>query len=162
MPMCTYLGEGQHTEPTTDDELNELLSDVREATGKDWRIGEQIMREARLLREPIYIKRYTLYNHVGSGEFQLLNIPQGRDHVACYLYGVLGGISDAKKRLEEKHLAEMLEVIDERDNFEEWADKLAHAIGGDAIGEHSNKNNPWQNALDIQDEKDDQAAKDSR
>lgn len=41
------------------------------------------------------------------------------------------------------------QVIDERDQAQEWADKLAHAIGGDAIGEHSNMNNPWQNALDI-------------
>lgn len=40
-------------------------------------------------------------------------------------------------------------IIEERDRAEEWADRLAYAIGGAAIGEHSNLNNPWQNALDM-------------
>lgn len=50
---------------------------------------------------------------------------------------------------EAQHEKEMTEVIKERDQCEAWADKLAHAIGGEAIGEHSNMNNPWANALEI-------------
>lgn len=42
-------------------------------------------------------------------------------------------------------------TIDERDNNAEWADKLAAAIAthfGVDIGEHSNANSPWANALE--------------
>jgi hypothetical protein len=42
-----------------------------------------------------------------------------------------------------------LQIIKERDYFEEWADKLAYAIAPvEIIGEHSNVNNPYQNALE--------------
>lgn len=46
---------------------------------------------------------------------------------------------------------ELLEVIALRDDYHEWADKLADAIAqltGEEIGEHSSANFPWQNALD--------------
>lgn len=41
------------------------------------------------------------------------------------------------------------QVIAERDSYHEWADKLAHAIGGLEVGEHSNINNPWHNAIEM-------------
>lgn len=45
---------------------------------------------------------------------------------------------------------ETMQLIDERDGAEEWADKLAYAVGPvEDIGEHSNDNNPWANALEI-------------
>jgi len=43
------------------------------------------------------------------------------------------------------------DLIKERDRAEEWADKLASAIAdftGCDIGEHSNMNCPWEEALD--------------
>lgn len=52
-------------------------------------------------------------------------------------------------QIEKKHDKEITEVIKERDQCEAWADKLSHAIGGTGIGEHSNINNPWANALEI-------------
>jgi hypothetical protein len=45
---------------------------------------------------------------------------------------------------------EIWQLVSERDSATEWADKLAHAIAerlGVDIGEHSNANNPWQEAL---------------
>lgn len=45
--------------------------------------------------------------------------------------------------------AEAEQILRERDEAAEWADKLANAIGNGAEGEHSNLNNPWQNALDL-------------
>lgn len=48
---------------------------------------------------------------------------------------------------------ELLQVIGERDDYHEWADKLAEAIAqltGAWIGEHTSANSPWQNALDSQ------------
>jgi hypothetical protein len=46
---------------------------------------------------------------------------------------------------------ELMQVIAERDQYHEWADKLADAIAerfGVDIGEHSNLNSPWSNALE--------------
>jgi hypothetical protein len=43
------------------------------------------------------------------------------------------------------------QTIQERDNYHEWADKLADGIAthfGIEIGEHSSANNPWDVALD--------------
>jgi hypothetical protein len=47
--------------------------------------------------------------------------------------------------------AALTRTLRERDNYCQWADKLAHAIAkyfGVDIGEHSNRNNPWREALD--------------
>ena len=45
---------------------------------------------------------------------------------------------------------EMLQLIDQRDEAQEWADRLAACAGGpEVIGEHSNTNSPWANALDL-------------
>ncbi len=45
-----------------------------------------------------------------------------------------------------------LQTIDDRDKAQDAADKLADAIAtlfGEEIGEHSNLNCPWYNALEI-------------
>jgi NTP pyrophosphatase (non-canonical NTP hydrolase) len=42
-----------------------------------------------------------------------------------------------------------LELIEDRDIAQDWADRLAGALAPpDVIGEHSSSNNPWANALD--------------
>ncbi len=42
------------------------------------------------------------------------------------------------------------DTIRHRDFCEEWADKLANAVAGvEVIGEHSNLNNPWEQAYDV-------------
>ena len=43
------------------------------------------------------------------------------------------------------------DALTERDNAEDWADRLA-AFFDEGIGEHSALNNPWRNALDLLDE----------
>ena len=41
-------------------------------------------------------------------------------------------------------------LITERDEAQEWADRLAYAIAPqDVIGEHSSHNDPWANALEV-------------
>lgn len=63
-------------------------------------------------------------------------------------------IVDDKDRAEaaEARIAELEESLCEevgnRERTEAWADKLAAAISDD-IGPHSNRNNPWANALQI-------------
>lgn len=47
------------------------------------------------------------------------------------------------------HEREISKLIDERDYLEEMCDKLAYCIASEEVlGEHSNGNDPWQNALD--------------
>jgi len=64
--------------------------------------------------------------------------------------GLAGGLElahlrEALAREERDHLR----TIDQRDTAQDWADRLAYAIAPlDVIGEHSNMNDPWQNALD--------------
>lgn len=74
-----------------------------------------------------------------------------RGEDACRLADLLNdaaGFEVSPKVDADTHDREMCEVLAERDRAEEWADKLAFALGGPAIGEHSSMNNPWQNALD--------------
>lgn len=63
----------------------------------------------------------------------------------------LVNIADAYAAIEVARLKRQVgEEVNRRDAAEEWADKLAHAIAGpDEIGEHSNTNSPWANALAI-------------
>lgn len=56
------------------------------------------------------------------------------------------------ERAAQRHEAELVEIIGQRDLAEAWADKLANAIAKQFaadIGEHSNANNPWAEALAI-------------
>src|SRR5688572_21322360 len=49
-----------------------------------------------------------------------------------------------------EHERQMEQALRERDEAQEWADRLAYAIAPQSvIGEHSSLNNPWQNALDV-------------
>ncbi len=50
----------------------------------------------------------------------------------------------------DKHEAEMLKLIDERDRLESMLDRFAYAVAPESeIGEHSSANDPWANALAI-------------
>lgn len=72
----------------------------------------------------------------------LLNAQQKEAFVRSILAGVLANPVAAPQ--------DDLEIIAERDQYHDWADTLAYAVAPlEEIGEHSNVNNPWQNALDI-------------
>jgi hypothetical protein len=111
MPCCTYLSDNEYTQPTSDVELNSLLSEVCERTGDDWRICETIFEVRRWFRTAKVLKRYELFSHVSGPEFQCVNFyrPDREDdylpsinlrndagYVAAYLYGVLAGVQLAK------------------------------------------------------------------
>lgn len=73
-------------------------------------------------------------------------IAAARDDVPALLAEV-GRLRAEAARLDQDVLA----VIDERDEYQKRADELAHAIAsvtGADLGEHSNMNDPWRNALD--------------
>lgn len=110
MPCVTYLSDSEHTTPTSDQEINAILAEVRQATGDDWRVAETTLTTHRLFRSPKHCKLYVLYSHVQGPEYQVVNFyrPERGEysinfandaaHVAAYLYGVLAGIQAAKQK----------------------------------------------------------------
>lgn len=66
---------------------------------------------------------------------------------------VVASHAEADRRiadLEADHERECLDLIDERDALHERLDQLALAVGGiEVIGEHSNLNDPWAEALEL-------------
>jgi chromosome segregation ATPase len=62
-------------------------------------------------------------------------------------------ISRLRAKLTEAE-AEVKRLVDQRDLAEDWADKLAYAVGSvEEIGEYSNMNNPWAKAYELIDAK---------
>lgn len=60
--------------------------------------------------------------------------------------------SAADRPVPEKADREMMQVLEERDRYHDYADELAMRIATmteSEIGEHSNMNNPWENALEL-------------
>ena len=106
MPVCTWLDSDEYTQPTSNKDLNDLLKEVRERTGDDWRISERVVHERRFLRKPRMHRRYELYVQTVGSEFQIINL--ARDHewsintvntaelVANYLLGFLGGMDQSR------------------------------------------------------------------
>jgi hypothetical protein len=94
-------------------------------------------------------------------------VPDARRLVACWnaceglsqdaLDGgwTAAGLSSYAKSLEGKYQRESVahsQTIRDRDQYHEWADKLAEAIAkhfGAEIGEHSSANCPWAKALEV-------------
>jgi hypothetical protein len=70
-------------------------------------------------------------------------------------YAVIDGlterVTELEKRLAEEE-ADHLGTLGQRDQCYEWADKFADAIAAhfrEDIGEHSNLNDPWRNAINL-------------
>lgn len=102
MCICCYLGDTEYTDPTSNEVINELLQEVRQATGDDWRIQESVVKtRPGWLRSERTVSVYTIYNHIHCTEFQVMNFYCSEDkdssiHISCsadvmaaYLYGIL-------------------------------------------------------------------------
>ena len=69
--------------------------------------------------------------------------PNTEDSIVAPAFAAL--VADV--RTAASHERAVTEVLTERDEAQEWADRLAAVAGGpEVIGEHSNMNNPWANA----------------
>jgi predicted lipase len=104
--MCcfTYLND---TEGKTVDEpeLNQILQEVREATGKDWRIKEYRPYVRGWFKKRVVARYFGLYVESKAPEFQIINFyrPESTNSiitdaslVAAFLYGVLAGVNNEK------------------------------------------------------------------
>lgn len=110
MTCTTFLHEGELNVPLPNAELQKLLEEVRERTGKDWQV---VPIQAVKGRWPVKktITLYGVYVYVGGvGPWQQINFyREGSDSsinlyvtldlVAAYLFGLHGGsalVLDAK------------------------------------------------------------------
>jgi len=109
MPMCTYLGDTEHTAPTGHREIDELLPRVRKLTGRDWRVGVRAFTERRWFRADRVSRIFSLYFGLQWGEFQVINFYRDEsgttinpgasaELVAAYLYGMLGVLEHPEER----------------------------------------------------------------
>ena len=101
MCICTYISDGEYTHPTNNEYLNELLQEVRQVTGDDWRLKERTScYKPGWFRKLKCVKLYSLYNHLHSIEFQVINFycdendssihtMCSADVMAAYLLGIL-------------------------------------------------------------------------
>jgi hypothetical protein len=92
-------------------------------------------------RCPIEFLQKLLVSHIVKGD------PVDVGNFAMMLHQRGGSTTPPAQEADQ----ELMQVIDERDQYHEWADKLADAIAerfGVDIGEHSNLNSPWSNALE--------------
>lgn len=111
MTATTFLHDGELNIPTSNKVINDLLKEVREATGQDWQI-----LELKLYPKKKWFQRpsdrapklfYEVYLYVGGmGPWQQINFyREGTDWsinlvntselVVAYLYGILAGIHQA-------------------------------------------------------------------
>ncbi len=69
MVCTTSLSESNQNVPTKDDDLNELIQEARDITGRNWQVVERIhcFKRSKWYKsnEPVY--RYDLYVEVGAG-----------------------------------------------------------------------------------------------
>ena len=95
MPVTTFLAEHQLNQPTGDDELDELLAEAKQRTGKNY----QIVMHKTLRRSGLFgLKKQVedtpaLYVEVGGvGPWQAFMCAQNRATVGAFLLGMLNGI----------------------------------------------------------------------
>lgn len=117
MPAVTYLSDSEVRQFATvpdDKDCNELLQELRRATGENWIVGTYSVRRGRTptdwaLRRPAKVSRhYTLYADC-HGEWQVINLvtpcggsvfhgsEQSREDVMNYMLGVLNGLRTTTK-----------------------------------------------------------------
>lgn len=98
MPVTTFLHDSELNQPTTDAEINELLAEVRQTTGRNYQIVEHCWVERYgligLRKRPAC--RMGVYLEVGGyGPWQEMQCTGNRDTVRAYLLGILGGYEGA-------------------------------------------------------------------
>lgn len=110
MPMTTFLMESEGLAVETLPRLDELLQEVRQVTGEDWRVLElryTARRGFAFWRRRAVTHCYQVLFGLGSGEYQVINFwrPWSEqyslndlapaDIAAAYLQGVLTGARES-------------------------------------------------------------------
>lgn len=108
MTCTTFLHDGELNVPTSNNELNSILKEIRQKSGEDWQIIERSVE----IHEPFWKfwkpvkwrKSYELYKFVGGiGPWQQINfyrdntdwsinLSNPAELVMAFLYGMLAGM----------------------------------------------------------------------
>lgn len=116
MPACTYLSDAEveQWKQTGDNDIDEVLSFIREQTGETWLVEKRQCLIKHWFRKAEHRFLYSLYHHLGSLEYEIINFaphtPNGwsinmsvnRQVVLAYLYGFAGGIEYNLNQQEKK------------------------------------------------------------
>jgi hypothetical protein len=147
--------------------MNNYYTGVKDCKGFNLYMGDTVI----LLNKGDHVKEECWYPHYeivwDAPRYKLKHIGGGKDiDYAHWLFSmancnkqlVLANVGPYRNKdddLEVIRETELEQIIDERDNYHEWADKLAYTIAdmlNTTIGEHSSINDPWQNALELLEE----------
>lgn len=96
--VMTTVFSGIPNAPTGDEELDNLLCEIREKTKEDWQCDVHIMERRNIFGKKKESRFYTLLYHVGGClPYQLIMSGSGDiNHIKAYLFGYLSGLEAAK------------------------------------------------------------------
>lgn len=98
--VCTTFFTGPQNQPTGDSEIDELMSDIRAVTGRNWQVEVREYSYRRFWQlKTTTVKHYDLLLEVGGfPNWQLILSASGRrERLVAYLVGYMGSWADAKK-----------------------------------------------------------------
>jgi len=108
--MTTTLSDCELNIPLENSQLQQLLEEVREKSGRNWQVTKRSFFRRRVFRKPIESTFYSVYLEVGGCmPYQLLNFYKGEgrygtfiseSELACYLMGMVDGLDSAQKAKE--------------------------------------------------------------
>lgn len=139
-----YMDAGQETYRALQNEIKERVAEIARLDGLV--SGRTAERDAALAE--VERLRESKGDPVGSLE-KCMKVMYERDEHAKRLEVALDRVAELERELRDEENAHTT-TIEQRDNAEHWADQLAKAIAerfGVDIGEHSNLNCPWNEAL---------------
>ena len=118
MPACTWLQQHELNKPTSNEEINSLLEEVRAVTGEEYQIIEYVRTKKGLFgHDSSWGGRkwyeYGLFYPTIPPEYQCINfyhehidgfeirVGESADVIAANLYGILNGVRHAKESAEK-------------------------------------------------------------
>lgn len=94
MTATTILMDYELNVPTPDEDVNEVLREARELTGKDWQVVVRNHSDKRLFSSPRLFQSWQLCVYVGGCfPYQAIMCATERDTIFAYLAGVVSGAS---------------------------------------------------------------------
>ncbi|WP_218190435.1 hypothetical protein, partial [Pseudomonas aeruginosa] len=151
-----YLATAEHPKHGQPHKAFNSFKDQHDAQVAHWRERGCTVTEDRLmtvaqhdrivgaLRDELEAERKRVNIYVNNNR-----IRQDNERLRAELRAALARVEELERKLRDEENAHTT-TIEQRDNAEHWADQLAKAIAerfGVDIGEHSNLNCPWNEAL---------------
>lgn len=115
MVTTVFMNDSYGSLGSADDELTELLQELRETTGKRWVIEETITAKGRFRKHKTW--RVALFVKLTEGEYQQLTCVSDLKSAKAYIIGRLSQPSTATLHKTENNLIELRKQIAEIDDL---------------------------------------------